>query len=132
MQDDVENWQACLEEKWSIGTGKIKRCIEKSCTPYSSGQLHIFCDASEVGYGAVVYCRFNPTGEKPYCSLIIAKSRVAPLKTISIPRLELSAAQLGVRIGEIARKCMILPVESVTYWTDSTIVLYYIRNNHYS
>jgi hypothetical protein len=107
---------------------KIPRCVKSLYSPNNPVQLHVFCDASEVGYGAVVYCRYTSSIERYYCTLVIAKSRVAPLKQISIPRLELSAAQLGVRLGESARRCMAVPIDSLTFWTDSTIVLYYIRN----
>ncbi|XP_074611044.1 uncharacterized protein LOC141865611 [Acropora palmata] len=58
----------------------------------------------------------------------MAKSRLAPLKAITIPRLELSAAVLAVRLDRMIRQEIRLPIKSLTFWTDSTCVLRYIRN----
>ena len=61
-------------------------------------QLHGFSDASEKAYGACLYLRSVDNQGKILCSLVCAKSRVAPLKSLSVPRLELCAAVLLVRL----------------------------------
>ena len=58
----------------------------------------------------------------------MAKSSLAPLKAITIPRLELSAAVLAVRLDRMIRQEITLPIKSSTFWTDSTCALRYIRN----
>ena len=58
----------------------------------------------------------------------MGKSRVTPLKTVTIPRLELTAATLAVKVDKQIRDELDLPVFRVIFWTDSTIVLRYIRN----
>ena len=58
----------------------------------------------------------------------MAKSRLAPLKAMTIPRMELSAAVLATRLDQMIRRELDLPVDSSTFWTDSTCVLRYIEN----
>ncbi len=58
----------------------------------------------------------------------MGKSRVTPLKTVTIPRLELTAATLAVKVDKQIRDELDLPINRVIFWTDSTIVLRYIRN----
>ena len=63
-----------------------------------SGALHHFSDASELGYGGVSYIRLvNELGDVRW-SLVMAKSRLAPLEATTIPRLELSPAVLAIKL----------------------------------
>ena len=59
----------------------------------------------------------------------MSKSRLSPIKTITLPRLELNAAVIGARLSRLLLHELDLPVERVQYWTDSTLVLQYINNN---
>ena len=63
-----------------------------------------------------------------HCSFIIGKSRLAPLKQLTIPRLELSAAVLAVRLNSMVVRELDAPVQESYFWTDSTCVLGYINN----
>ena len=58
----------------------------------------------------------------------MAKSRVAPWKTVTIPRMELTAAVVSVKLHKFFTEQLDLPVNKTVFWTDSTIVLQYIRN----
>lgn len=90
-------------------------------------QLHIFTDASESAYSAVLYWRaIAPTGEISI-SLIIAKAKVAPLKLTSIPRLELQAAVMGTRLAEAVLHEHEQKPDSKTFWSDSRTVLTWIK-----
>ncbi|RVE46472.1 hypothetical protein evm_008882 [Chilo suppressalis] len=91
-------------------------------------ELHIFTDASENAYGACAYSRtFSETGELTV-RMICSKSRVAPVKSVSIPRLELCGAVIGAKLFN--RINSVLPGDLVTktyLWSDSTIVLCWIN-----
>ena len=63
-----------------------------------------------------------------FCSLVMSKSRLAPIKTITLPRLELNAAVIGARLSRMLIHELDLPIERIQYWTDSTLVLQYIKN----
>lgn len=99
---------------------KIPRQI---CNNASTASIHIFCDASERGYGCCAYL-VSATS-----LLICTKSRVSPLKTISIPRLELCAALLGAELGTKLLNILKLQIISVYCWTDSTITLAWIQKS---
>ena len=62
--------------------------------------MHHFSDASDIGYGQASYLRMVNEDGKVYCCLLIGKSRVTPLKFVSVPRLELTAAVLSVKISQ--------------------------------
>ena len=93
-----------------------------------SRQLHHFSDASQSGYGAVTYLGIVNGDGQIHCAFMIAKSRLTPLKTISIPRLELSAATVSIRLDRMMRKELQLPIDASYFWIDSTSVLKYINN----
>ena len=66
--------------------------------------LHHFSDASQSGYGQCSYISFLNDRAQIHCCLLIGKSRVTPLKFISLPKLELTATALSVKISKILRE----------------------------
>ena len=92
-------------------------------------QLHIFNDASEVAYGSVAYYRFTFKAGGYACRLVMSKSKLAPIKMVTLPRLELNAAVTGVRMYKTIIRETDLPVERTVFWSDSTLTLQYLRNN---
>ncbi|XP_068144195.1 uncharacterized protein [Drosophila tropicalis] len=94
--------------------------------PNSDIQFHCFCDASQRAYGAAIYVRVS-NDQGISCCLLAAKSRVAPVKTVSLPRLELCGATL---LAELAAAVLPqLPVDNAEafYWSDSTVVLSWLN-----
>ena len=92
-----------------------------------SVQLHFFADASKHGYGTVCYLR-SSNGSSHSCTFVMGKSRVAPIITQSIPRLELCAAVTAVRLSRIVLRELYFPIREVYFWSDSTTVLSYLSN----
>ena len=92
-----------------------------------SFELHLFCDASETAYASCIYVRSTKTKST---NIFVAKSRVAPLKPLTVPKLELCAAVLGCKLLDHTRKALQKigrnPKE-VFGWTDATIVLCWIN-----
>ncbi|UYV80054.1 hypothetical protein LAZ67_18001536 [Cordylochernes scorpioides] len=93
-----------------------------------SVELHGFCDSSEVAYAVVFYIRSHFKSDQVKVSLIASKTRVAPLKMISIPRLELCAALLLAILYDTIRNYLCLQIDRVFLWTDSKIVLSWIKS----
>jgi len=99
----------------------------------ASYEIHGFCDASQHDYGACIYIRsIKPSGNADI-RLYTARSRVAPIKTTTIPRLELCGALLLSELAaevknEISKINITLPTENIHLWTDSTIVLAWLTS----
>ena len=63
-----------------------------------------------------------------HCCLIFGKSRVATVKYVSIPRLELTAATLSLKVSDMLKRKLDIPVASEEFWTDNQVVVRYISN----
>lgn len=123
-----KEWQKWLSEIHQLKEFNLSRCFKPhDFGLVTSSQLHHFADASEVGYGTVSYLRSVNNRGDIHCSLVMGKSRVAPLKKITIPRMELTAATVAVRVNKMLQRELNLQCESC-FWTDSTSVLCYIAN----
>ncbi|XP_057659309.1 uncharacterized protein LOC130895778 [Diorhabda carinulata] len=118
-------WSNYYSRLLNINSLKIPRqillsnCITK--------QLHGFCDASQAAYGACIYIRCSDSLGNCTSNLLCSKTRVAPLKLITIPRLELCGSLL---LAELVEKvtCDFQPNE-ITYWTDSSICIAWINSS---
>ena len=88
-----------------------------------SSQIHHFSDASEEGYGTVSYLRLVDVTGNIRCSILFGKSRVAPLKPVTIPWMELTAATLAAKLDTLLRRELSIPIHETVFWTDSTLVL---------
>ncbi|XP_033610790.1 uncharacterized protein LOC111872965 [Cryptotermes secundus] len=89
-------------------------------------ELHGFANASERAYGVCVYlCSVSPNGTITL-HLLSLNSRVAPLKQVSLPRLELNAALLLSQLVDKMHRTLNLQIVQRFYWTDSTYVLAWI------
>lgn len=105
----------------------VDRCLKPSdfgCTV--AARLHHFSDASEHAYGTVSYLLLENKQGKKHCSFLMGKARVAPLKQVTIPRLELTAAVVAVKVDKMLRQELQIPLQPSIFWTDSTTVLRYI------
>ncbi|XP_036347052.1 uncharacterized protein LOC118756395, partial [Rhagoletis pomonella] len=116
MLPEVENIQ--IPRYYSSASGSLNRIVE----------LHTFVDASENSYAAVSYLLFTG-GSSNQCAIVGSKTRVSPLKPMSIPRLELQAALIGARLAVGIVKSLTIPIASQTFWTDSRTVLSWLRSD---
>ncbi|XP_057671252.1 uncharacterized protein LOC130902982 [Diorhabda carinulata] len=107
---------------------KISRHI--LITDFISIEMHVFTDASQYAYGTPINFRSMNSLDTVNVNLVCSKSRVAPLKVISIPRLELCAALLGVELAHTVIKATEneIKIDKIFYWCDSTIVLAWISS----
>ena len=120
------HWLECMRLASQI---EIPRCLTNCLSQVEGLELHLFCDASEIGYGAVAYLRsYYPDGTVQ-CSFLIGKSRVTPRKAVTVPRLELTAAVLSVKLLKYLLKELKLGLLDAVLWTDSIIVLRYLHNS---
>lgn len=127
--DVLRLWNKYTEEVSALSSCTIPRLLFPN--DYSSVELHGFCDSSEKGYCAVVYfCCLLPTGQIT-THFVCAKSKVAPLKTVSIPRLELCAAVLLARLLSYVHDIYqsTLSIAKTFAWSDSTITLSWIKSS---
>ena len=125
IKEQWGRWQKDLPQLKHLS---IPRCIHTPEFEISSAQLHHFADASEYAYGAVSYLRLvNGTGQVS-CSFMLAKSRLAPLKSTTIPRLELAAAVEAVKLDKTLTRELQIPIDNSVFWSDSMIVLWYLQH----
>ena len=125
----LQRWLRWKDTLPLLASVKVPRCyFSRPDHEGATLQLHRFCDASEVGYGTATYLRIAYPDGHIECAFVIGKSRNAPIKTVSIPRLELQGALLAARVDLAVRKELNFDFERVIFWTDSMITLNYIRN----
>ncbi|XP_046585211.1 uncharacterized protein LOC124292203 [Haliotis rubra] len=91
-------------------------------------EIHIFADASEKSIAASAYLRTVDKNGVSHNGFILGKAKVVPSHAHTIPRLELCAAVLAADVADCVSRHLNLPLDSVHYYTDSKIVLGYIRN----
>ena len=129
--EDLIDWRKWLTELPTIEQFSIKRCIKpENFGDVTHTELHHFSDASEVGYGAVTYLKSVNNEGNIHCSFILGKSRLTPIKPVTIPRLELTAATVAVKLDKMVRRELDIPIDRSYFWTDSTSVLKYIKNEN--
>ncbi|XP_044174392.1 uncharacterized protein LOC122958023 [Acropora millepora] len=126
----LDAWEAWKAELPLLATLSVPRCylINQPSAQYASAQIHVFADASEVAFGAAAYWRVETQDHSYHCSFIFGKTRLTPIKPLTIPRLELQAAVMAVRMSQTIQKELDVIPSQITYWTDSTTVLSYIKS----
>ena len=125
-----KNWYDDLKNLSNIKIPRsIHHCLVEGVT--DSVELHIFCDGSEIAYGAVAYARFVSSNKITVSSPIFVKTRLTPLNKSTvktIPRIELCGAKVAVDVSRILQNELHMKFERRVFWTDSTTVLGYISN----
>lgn len=121
----AERWKRLFQEMIKLNEVRLDRCLTP---PNAIGQpvLCVFSDASEDTFGACAYARWQLSTRGFGVKFITAKSRVAPLRKLSIPRLELQGAVLASQLGKTILKECPLKIERSVFFLDSKIVLAWI------
>ncbi|XP_055522497.1 uncharacterized protein LOC129716687 [Wyeomyia smithii] len=115
-----EEWRVFHQQIPLLNDLRIDRCV-MLCNPICI-QIHMFSDASEKAFGACAYMRTEDSSGMIKVVLLSSKARVAPLKTQSIPRLELRGALMAAELFSKVKDSVRCLAE-VFFWTDSTTVL---------
>lgn len=126
----VRQWNCIISDLPHLEQLSIPRCLKPISN--ASYSLHGFCDGSSVGFSAAIYIRAQQSDGTVLLRLLIAKSRVAPLKTKhTIPKLELSGAVLLTNLFNCVVSAMEddIKFDTIIGWCDSTIVLTWLRTS---
>ena len=124
-------WNLWITDLCTLKLFQVPRCfkLDKIATKI---EMHIFADGSETAYGACTYLKFIYLDGEISVSLISSKSRVTPLNNSTlktIPRIELCSAKLAVELADKLSNELSYTISERTFWSDSTTVLHYIRND---
>ena len=122
-----EEWSRFYQEMEDLNHVTFKR----SLTPEDATALPILCifsDASNEVFGSCAYVRWRTESNEYVTRFIAAKSRVAPLKPLTIPRLGLEAAVLATRLSQSIAEESRMQFEKVVLFSDSNIVLSWLRS----
>ena len=128
-QETLSKWEKIASDVKLTGPISVSRSVnDMKSDEIESIELHGFGDASNVAFGAVVYIRSVKKSGEVSINLIASKTRLAPLKSDTIPRLELMAALLLARLMTSVREALqsTIKIDKVVCWLDSQIVLWWI------
>ncbi|XP_062540923.1 uncharacterized protein LOC134208965 [Armigeres subalbatus] len=120
-----KRWTAFYNELNNLSKLRVQRFAFISS--WNDVQIHCFADASESAYGACLYVRTMDANGNIHIEMLSSKSRVAPLKRLTLPRLELCAAKEAATLYSKVIKAIDLGQVRSTFWSDSTIVLHWLQ-----
>ncbi|KIH58225.1 zinc knuckle [Ancylostoma duodenale] len=126
-EEDENNWKQIVKEIYPY-TSCLPRCITL-CTDDTRYELLVFSDASQRLYAAAAYLLCKSPKDEYKCNILMAKSRLAPIEGVTIPRLELMACYIAVKLSLFINKQLNIRVGTIRYFTDSQIALHWIHSN---
>ncbi|XP_011860126.1 PREDICTED: uncharacterized protein LOC105557489, partial [Vollenhovia emeryi] len=124
----TSEFKAWYEELSYLSTIRIPRNVTGGSIYREDWQLHVFSDASQDAYAAVIYLRTQKSCDVSV-QLLQARARVAPIRKVSVARLELFGCVIAVRLAASVKMSLELEGVPTFYWTDSTCALAWIRRN---
>lgn len=126
--DLLNRWVQWIRNLGELADFRIPRCIKSIECDDGYHELHNFSDASSKAFGCCSYLRSVNRHGTINVALVMSKAKIAPLKMLTIPRLELEAAVLSAKIDSLLRRELNIHLCSSYFWVDSQIVLAYIKN----
>lgn len=127
-QEISDKWTRFRAEIFCSNELIIQRHI--SCSNHVNIQLHGFADSSQKAYSAALYLHMQNTSNEIVIKLISSKTKVAPIETVTIPRLELCACLLFAKLFKKVENCLTIKVDEYNLWPDSTVALRWLRTSH--
>lgn len=98
----MKPWQRWLTELDQLSRFEVHRCMKpENFGVIKTAELHHFCAACETGYGTISHLKFTDSSNNAHVTFVLGKARVLPLKRMTVPRLELAAATLAVKVDRM-------------------------------
>ncbi|XP_076030377.1 uncharacterized protein LOC143018673 [Oratosquilla oratoria] len=129
LQPKFQQW---IDGIQSIKTFEIHRCYypDSSLSSVVRLEIHAFNDASQKGYGSCVYLRIPKSDKEFHVSFVMDRTKLVPIKRVTLPRLELLGALLSVRLGHFVKSALCLNgCVRLVCWTDPKVALSWIKGN---
>ncbi|XP_078364035.1 uncharacterized protein LOC144648306 [Oculina patagonica] len=125
----ANRWRSWRDALPDLEKVHVRRCYHpREFGPITRAEIHAFSDASQRAIGVAVYLRLFNARQEVAVSLVFGQAKVAPINPVSIPRLELCGAVLAAQAVDKVAKELDMAVSEVVFYTDSQVVLGYIRN----
>ena len=125
----MSKWMTWRESLKELDCFQIPRMyIEVSLSEMKDVEFHVFSDASTRAIAAVIFVKGSDSNGKTHIGFVIGKSKLAPEKGHTIPRLELCAAVLAVELFQTVSDHLSVDAKNARFYTDSKVVLGYICN----
>lgn len=127
--DILLEWNKWCKDLVNATELRVPRCFRPAgfAAEGSEVQLYVFSDASKDGYGAVAYLRYAREG-RIHVAFVMGKSRVAPVRQQTIPKLELNGAWTAVELARTVVRELDITISRKYFWTDSTTVLRWVNS----
>lgn len=127
-EEQDKEWKS-ITTTWTTSEFTLPRLIMMT-SPHSIFDIHVFTDASNTAYCAVAYLVQHKEQGEHDVALIMAKSKLAPLRhNITIPRLEISALSIGAKLLAFLMDQLTISVRNHYLWSDSKIAIIWTKNN---
>ncbi|KRZ69656.1 hypothetical protein T10_8747 [Trichinella papuae] len=132
-QNMLKDWQDWIAVIPSISEIRLPRCLLPVRTDcIKEVELHGYGDASEMAYESTVYLRITTVLGETIANLVMSKTRIAPVKRVTLLRLELMAALITARLLSFVKTSLEIKFSRVVCWTDSQIAIRWIQRDSYS
>ena len=130
-EEELQFWKLWLAEPQTLQEFSVDRCFKpETFGEPSMTELHHFSYASKGGYGAVAYIRMTNSNSEVHCAFVTGRSRLSPLKYMTIPHLELSVATMAAKLDKMIKRELDCKINKSFFLTDSQAVLRYIYNEN--
>ena len=126
---DMKEWLSIKSDLSLFPDCEIKRCITMNCKNSSVTNFPLcFCDASTCAFEAVIYLLQCNGESESAANILFSKTRLAPLKKLSVPRLELMAVVIGTRCLKFVQRQLNIPIHGLYLWSDSQCFIKWINS----